>query len=67
VTPSERQYLSRPDGNRIAFCATPGKPPGLLFCGGFKSDMTGTKALALEAAAQRRGTGFVRFDYFGHG
>jgi len=66
------QYLSRPDGTRLAYCATPAAAsqtdkPGILFCGGFKSDMTGSKALALEAAAQQRGAGFVRFDYFGHG
>jgi pimeloyl-ACP methyl ester carboxylesterase len=67
---SETQYLSRPDGTRLAYCATAARradKPGILFCGGFKSDMTGTKAMALEAAAQQHGLGFVRFDYFGHG
>jgi pimeloyl-ACP methyl ester carboxylesterase len=64
---SDIQYLTRPDGHRIAYCTTPGATPGVLFCGGFKSDMTGTKALALEAAAKARGTAFTRFDYFGHG
>ena len=69
---TEIQFLTRPDGSRLAYCATPaaadqaGKP-GILFCGGFKSDMTGSKAVALEAAAKARGTGFVRFDYAGHG
>jgi pimeloyl-ACP methyl ester carboxylesterase len=38
-----------------------------MFCGGFQSDMTGTKALALESWARARGRGFVRFDYQGHG
>lgn len=66
---SETQFLTRPDGTRLAYAATPGRSdvPGILFCGGFRSDMTGTKALALETAARARGTGFVRFDYFGHG
>jgi pimeloyl-ACP methyl ester carboxylesterase len=41
--------------------------PGLVFLGGFMSDMTGGKALALETFAQARGQAFVRFDYFGHG
>lgn len=41
--------------------------PGLVFLGGFMSDMTGGKALALEAFAAARGQAFVRFDYFGHG
>jgi pimeloyl-ACP methyl ester carboxylesterase len=35
--------------------------------GGFKSDMTGSKAVALEAFCRSRGTAFVRFDYQGHG
>lgn len=41
--------------------------PGLLWLGGFKSDMTGTKAEALAAFAARDGRRLVRFDYFGHG
>ena len=64
---SEPHFLSRPDGTRLAFCTIPGTTPGILFCGGFRSDMTGTKALALEGAARARGAGFTRFDYFGHG
>lgn len=64
---AETRFLAAPDGLRIAYAATAGTQPGVLFCGGFKSDMTGTKALALEAAAQARGCGFVRFDYMGHG
>ena len=41
--------------------------PGVIFCGGFRSDMGGTKALALAAWATARQQSFVRFDYFGHG
>ncbi len=41
--------------------------PGVVFCGGFRSDMGGTKALALADWAAKRKQGFVRFDYFGHG
>lgn len=41
--------------------------PGVIFLGGFKSDMTGTKAIYLEQWAHRRGVPFVRFDYRGHG
>ena len=51
----------------IAFCRTEGSSPGVLFCGGFQSDMTGTKAAALEAWARAEGRAFVRFDYQGHG
>ena len=39
----------------------------MLFCGGYTSDMTGTKALALEAFCREQGRAFVRFDYSGHG
>ena len=51
----------------IAFRRTEGSSPGVLFCGGFQSDMTGTKAAALEAWAKAEGRAFVRFDYQGHG
>ena len=44
-----------------------GSTPGVMFCGGFMSDMTGTKATALEAHCRRIGRAFVRFDYSGHG
>lgn len=41
--------------------------PGLIFLGGFKSDMTGVKARWLQARAGVRGRAFLRFDYRGHG
>lgn len=41
--------------------------PSIIFLGGFKSDMTGTKAIWLEDWAGARGRGFLRFDYRGHG
>ncbi|MHC2434325.1 alpha/beta hydrolase [Bradyrhizobium sp. USDA 4451] len=41
--------------------------PGLFWLGGFKSDMSGTKAIALDAWAAEHGRGSVRFDYSGHG
>src|SRR3546814_6887793 len=61
---SETRFLIASDGLRIAYAATPPQngQPGILFCGGFKSDMTGTKALALEAMAVARGCGFVRSE-----
>ncbi|MSU88676.1 alpha/beta fold hydrolase [Rhodobacteraceae bacterium 2CG4] len=43
------------------------KLPGIVFLGGFRSDMTGTKALFLENWAKRAGRAFLRFDYSGHG
>lgn len=63
--------LVRPDGESLAYRrirgSGPAGAPGIVFLGGFKSDMTGTKALALEAFARERGLDFLRFDYFGHG
>jgi pimeloyl-ACP methyl ester carboxylesterase len=44
-----------------------GQAPGLFWLGGFKSDMAGTKALALDAWAAEHGRACVRFDYSGHG
>jgi len=55
------------DRRRIAVRARDGASPGLIWLGGFKSDMTGTKALALEAWAAEHGRACVRFDYSGHG
>ena len=43
------------------------KRPGLVWLGGFKSDMTGTKAVALETYAAEAGLACLRFDYSGHG
>ena len=61
------QDLTRADGVRIAYHRTPGASPGLVFLGGFASDMDGSKARALEAYAHARGRAFLRFDYQGHG
>jgi len=41
--------------------------PGLVWLGGFNSDMRGTKAEFLDACAHKRGCAFLRFDYSGHG
>lgn len=61
------QVLTTPQGRRIAYVRTPGTGPGVVFLGGFKSDMTGTKAQFLEHWARDRGRAFLRFDYSGHG
>ncbi|MEO1952326.1 alpha/beta hydrolase [Thioclava sp.] len=61
------EYFESQEGRRIAYNLTPGKGPGVVFLGGFKSDMEGAKALALEDWAKREGRAFLRFDYSGHG
>ncbi|MES5483193.1 alpha/beta hydrolase [Bradyrhizobium sp. INPA03-11B] len=55
------------EARRIAVRARAGANPGLFWLGGFKSDMTGTKAIALDAWAAEHGRSSVRFDYSGHG
>lgn len=58
-----------PRGQRpsIAYHRSAGAAPGVVFMGGFRSDMTGAKALALEEFCRARGQAFLRFDYSGHG
>ncbi|MDE4142273.1 MULTISPECIES: alpha/beta fold hydrolase [Rhodobacterales] len=60
-------YLETPQGRRIAYHKTEGAGPVIVFLGGLKSDMEGTKAIHLEAWAQAQGRAFLRFDYSGHG
>lgn len=60
-------FLDTPQGRRLAHHRTAGTTPGVIFLGGFRSDMTGTKAMFLQDRAKRLGHAFVRFDYSGHG
>jgi pimeloyl-ACP methyl ester carboxylesterase len=59
--------LELPGGRRLAYARVTGRRPGVLFCGGFTSDMTGTKAMTLEAHCRAVGRACLRFDYSGHG
>ncbi len=52
---------------RIACRIRPGRSPNLLFLPGYASDMDGSKAVALDAFAEQRGLGMLRFDYSGTG
>lgn len=63
----EPGILPRGGGPSIAYHRTAGRAPGVVFMGGFRSDMTGSKALSLEAFCRSRGQAFLRFDYSGHG
>lgn len=65
--PDSPSRLFKGDGGTIAYHFTPGKLPGVVFLTGFKSDMTGGKALALEDYCRKTGRAFLRFDYGGHG
>lgn len=63
------QLLGRPGGYAIAIRHRPaiGPKPTILFLPGYASDMMGSKALALDAVAEREGLGMLRFDYRGTG
>ena len=60
-------FLDRPDGSRLAWRKVEGRGPTLVWLGGFRSDMAGTKAQALAEWAQGQGRSYLRFDYFAHG
>lgn len=61
------QILETDQGRQLAYHRTEGQGPWIVFLGGLKSDMEGTKAIHLEAWAKAHGRAFLRFDYSGHG
>ncbi len=67
---TEPQFLTVGEGadaRRIAYRRVEGRGPTIVWLGGFKSDMKGTKAEALDAFARQSGRAYLRFDYSGHG
>ena len=61
------ERLTLADGTTPAYHRRLGASPGVVFLGGFTSDMTGVKATTLDYWCRGRGQAFVRFDYSGHG
>lgn len=61
------EFITTPQGRKLAYHKTEGEGPGVIFLGGLKSDMTGTKAVYLEDWARAEGRAYLRFDYSGHG
>lgn len=61
------QFIRCSNGGQLAYHHTEGKLPGVTFLGGFKADMSGTKATTLSAFCSERNIQFTRFDYSGHG
>lgn len=55
------------NGYVIAYHEHTGESPCVIFCGGFNSNMQGTKAMALEKHCLKKGQAYIRFDYFAHG
>lgn len=60
-------FITTPEGRRIALHRATGEGPTVVFLGGYRSDMTGTKATFLEDWCWKQGRAYVRFDYSGHG
>lgn len=60
-------FLPRPDGERLAWRRVAGDGPTVMWVGGWRSDMGGTKAAHLAEAAQARGWDYLRYDHFAHG
>src|SRR3954467_9667312 len=56
-----------PTARRLAVLALSGREPGIVWLGGFMSDMRSTKAEALDLWAEKAGRAYLRFDYSGHG
>ena len=56
-----------PGERRLAHFKTEGAGPAVVFLCGYASDMTGTKAVALEQWARAKGRAYLRFDYGGCG
>jgi pimeloyl-ACP methyl ester carboxylesterase len=63
----ETSFLSTKQGRKLAYHRTEGRGPWIVFLGGLKSDMEGTKSVFLEEWAREQGRAFLRFDYSGHG
>lgn len=72
LTAGPVRILARGDGSTIAYrrlspTAAGAAWPGIVFLGGFASDMNGSKAQALDRFCRDRGQAYLRFDYMGHG
>jgi pimeloyl-ACP methyl ester carboxylesterase len=66
------QYLKRINADSLAYVHTPATAAGahsplVMFMGGYRSDMSGTKATYFENQCRARGQAYLRFDYSGHG
>ncbi|EJM99941.1 alpha/beta hydrolase [Phyllobacterium sp. YR531] len=66
MTPSTPEYLDL-NGINIALRRRAGTGPGVVWLGGYRSDMLGSKANFLDEWAAANGHAFLRHDYSGHG
>ena len=61
------KFIDTPNSNTLAYNQLTGKKAGIVFLGGYNSDMEGKKALYIEKWAKDNNHSFLRFDYSGHG
>ena len=61
------KFINIPNSNTLAYNQLTGKNVGIVFLGGYNSDMEGKKALYIEKSAKDNNHSFLRFDYSGHG
>jgi pimeloyl-ACP methyl ester carboxylesterase len=64
---TELLFLDRDGGEKMAYRKAGGAGPGVVWLGGFRADMGGTKASVVADWADRKGRALLLFDYFGHG
>jgi pimeloyl-ACP methyl ester carboxylesterase len=70
MTHSATEFIevgSGAEARRIAMLRRPGKAPGIFWLGGYRSEMTGSKATALDSFGAEHGLAVTRLDYSGHG
>jgi pimeloyl-ACP methyl ester carboxylesterase len=67
VIETHPEFVTRPDGIRLAYRHQSGSTPTIVFLPGYMSDMQGGKAHALAAWAERNGRAMLRLDYSGCG
>ena len=61
------EFHTTQTGTKLAYNRLEGEGPGVVFMGGFRSDMQGTKAMVLEDTCRQLNVPYLRFDYQGHG
>ncbi len=67
MSPSQLENTLLYGDKKLAYRQQPGSQPGVLFLGGFRSDMSGTKAKSLADWCRATDRAYTRFDYSGHG
>lgn len=64
---AEQEIVLEHENIKIAVRHAAGENPGLMWLGGYRSDMMGSKAERLSTYARDNGLQFTRHDYSGHG